>query len=347
VIVFAIPGDLDTPTGGYAYARRVIAELRRRGRAVEVAALGDGFPRPTEATRRAAITRIATLAETATVVVDGLALGVLPELATVAAGRYVALVHHPLALETGLSASQAERLRASERTALSGAAHVIATSATTARCLAADYGVAAARMSVVHPGTDPAPFGRGSGGVPALLSVGSLVPRKGHDVLLAAVGDLGDLAFHLTIAGDAGRDVATASAIAAQVSRMSFCDRVTLAGAVAPPALEKLYATADLFVLASRHEGYGMAYAEAIAHGLPVVGTRAGAIPEVVGDAGVLVPPDDPAALAAALRPLLADTAARAALAARARAAAARLPRWEDAGGAFADVLGSLQVAVS
>jgi glycosyltransferase involved in cell wall biosynthesis len=345
VIFFAIPGDLDAPTGGYAYARRVIAGLRAQGRAVAVAPLGDGFPHADEPMRHAALAHIAALtAEAEAVVVDGLALGVLPELADISPGRYVALVHHPLALESGLTQAQAARLRISEARALSGAAHVISTSMATARQLAADYGVAAARLSVVRPGTDPAPFATGSGGVPALLSVGSLVPRKGHDVLIDALGGLHELDFHLTIVGDAGRDVTTATALAEQVARLGLAERVTLAGAVAAPTLERLYAGADLFVLASRHEGYGMAYAEAIAHGLPVVGTNAGAIPEVVGDAGVLVPPDDPAALAAALRPLITNADARAGLAARSRAAAARLPRWEEAARALADILDSMPI---
>jgi glycosyltransferase involved in cell wall biosynthesis len=342
VIVFAVPGDLDAPTGGYAYCRRVIAELRARGRAVEVMALGEGFPHAAGTVRRAAVERIAARAATANVVVDGLALGVLPELAAAAPGRYVGLVHHPLALETGLGREAAARLAASEKAALAGAAHVIATSATTARLLASDYGVAADRLAVVRPGTDPAPPARGTPGSPALLSVGSLVPRKGHDVLLAAIGDVRDLAFRLTIVGDACRDGACAAALAAQIEASGLSDRVTLAGAVETAALARLYDEADLFVLASRHEGYGMAYAEAIARGLPVIGTTAGAIPEVVGGAGLLVAPDDPKSFAAALRRLLGDSDTRKALAARARAAAADLPRWSDAGRAFADRLDSV-----
>jgi glycosyltransferase involved in cell wall biosynthesis len=344
VIVFAVPGDLDAPTGGYAYCRRVIAELRTLGRTVEVMALGEGFPDAAGVVRRAAVERIAARAATADVVVDGLALGVLPELAAMMPGRYVGLVHHPLALETGLGREDAARLAASEKAALAGAAHVIATSATTARLLVSDYAVPAGRLAVVRPGTDPAPLARGTSGPPALLSVGSLVPRKGHDVLLAAVAEVRDLPFRLTIVGDAARNGACAAALAAQVTALHLSDRVTLAGAVDAGALARLCDGADLFVLASRHEGYGMAYAEAIAHGLPVIGTTAGAIPEVVGAAGLLVPPDDPKSFAAALRHLLGDSTARKALAAKARAAAVDLPRWSEAGRAFAERLDSVQL---
>jgi glycosyltransferase involved in cell wall biosynthesis len=342
VIVFAVPGDLDAPTGGYAYCRRVVAELRALGRTVEVMGLGEGFPDTAETVRRAAVARIAARAATASVVVDGLALGVLPELAAAAPGRYVGLVHHPLALETGLDRERAARLVVSEKAALAGAAQVIATSATTARLLMSDYGVAADRLAVVRPGTDPAPYARGAADPPALLSVGSLVPRKGHDVLLAAVAEVRDLPLGLTIVGDAGRDGACAAALGAQIAAQGLSDRVTLAGAVDAGTLARLYDEADLFVLASRHEGYGMAYAEAIAHGLPVIGTTAGAIPEVVGGAGLLVAPDDPKGFAAALRHLLGNGEARKALAAKARAAAADLPRWSEAGRAFAERLDSM-----
>ena len=91
-------------------------------------------------------------------------------------------------------------------------------------------------------------------------------------------------------------------------------------------------------MLPSRFEGYGMAYAEALAHGLPVVGTTAGAIPDTVpADAGVLVPPDDVAALSARCGVLIEQPGARAALAAAARAA--RFPSWSEQAAKFAQVL--------
>jgi glycosyltransferase involved in cell wall biosynthesis len=124
----------------------------------------------------------------------------------------------------------------------------------------------------------------------------------------------------------------------AQVKAAGLQKRITLAGEVGDANV--LYADADLFVLASLHEGYGMAFAEALAHGLPVIGTLAGAIPSVVpAEAGALVPPGDPVALAAALRRLLGDPAAREEAAIAARRAAATLPDWGVAVGAAADVL--------
>jgi len=339
--VFAVPGDLDTPTGGYAYDRRMIAELGSLGWHADVLDLGNEFPHPSPAVLNAARARLAAVPHGRIIVIDGLALGVLPEAAAALSGSHklVALVHHPLALETGLSPADADAMRASERAALAPMRHVIATSAATARILVADYGVAAGQITVALPGVDRVAPSRGSsGGIVALLSVGALVPRKGYDVLLAALATIADLPWRLTIAGAGDRSPETAAKLEATIAAMKLDGRVTLAGAVPAEQLAALYVAADLFVLASRFEGYGMAFAEALAHGVPVIGTRAGALPETVpAEAGILVPPDDSAALAAALRVLIGNAAERRRLAAG--AAAARLPTWPASAQAFAKVL--------
>jgi glycosyltransferase involved in cell wall biosynthesis len=126
----------------------------------------------------------------------------------------------------------------------------------------------------------------------------------------------------------------------ADIARHRLSPRVTIEDAVPAERLAALYASSDLFVLPSRYEGFGMAYAEAIAYGLPVIGTTAGAIPDTVpAAAGVLVPPDDAAALAAELRRLIAQPAEREALAAGARAAAGRLPTWRGSAELFAQAI--------
>ena len=340
---FAVPGDLATPTGGYTYDRRIIAELGASGWRIEVVDIGEGFPHVDAAARAAALERIAALPNGLPVVIDGLAFGVLAQEARRLARthRLIALVHHPLALESGLSEEQSAALRASEQAALACARHVITTSPSTARLLAADYAVAAERLSVVLPGTDRtsiSPHARGS--TVELLAVGSVVPRKGYDILIAALTKIRDLSWRLVIAGDRSRDAATPRLLDARILRLGLEERITFAGAVAADALRQLYAGADLFVLPSRFEGYGMAYAEAIAHGVPVVGTQAGAIPDTVpSGAGVLVPPEDADALAAALRGLIEDAARLERLAAGARAAAATFPSWQDSAALFARAL--------
>jgi glycosyltransferase involved in cell wall biosynthesis len=324
-IAFAIPGDLDTRTGGYAYDRRLIAGLRARGLLVHHLAWGAGFPTPTAADLADAARSLAAQPDGRMVIIDGLAYGAMPDLATAEGRRLrlVALIHHPLALETGAPPG----LMAPERAALRHAATVIATSEATAETLRRDYGVAAGRLVVAPPGTDPAPPAARRGS--HILSLGSVTPRKGHDVLVAALSRIAALPWRCTIAGSLDRAPATVAALRAQITAAGLAERITLAGEVADAGA--LYAEADLFVLASRHEGFGMAYAEALMRGLPVIGTLAGAIPSVVpAAAGALVPPDDPAALAEAMARLLTDRAARDAASAAALRAAARLPRWED-----------------
>ena len=344
---FAVPGDLATPTGGYAYDRRMIAELGDLGWQIDLLDLGDGFPWLSDATRAAARMQLLAVPAGRTIVVDGLALGVLPETASELIGRnrLLALVHHPLALESGLTAERAESLRRSERAALASAHGVIVTSTATARLVISDYDVPAERVTVARPGNDRVPLAqdrrvRRRDGVVQLLSVGAVVPRKGFYVLIAALANLTDLPWRLTIAGDLTRDRNTAVQLEADVAHSGLGERVVIPGAVSPERLAALYAEADVFVLASHFEGYGMAYAEAVAHGLPVIGSNAGAIPDTVPpDAGLLVPPGNVAALAQALHSVITDSDLRQRLARAAHAAAPRFSTWRQSAEIFARAL--------
>jgi glycosyltransferase involved in cell wall biosynthesis len=336
-LAFAIPGALETLTGGYAYDRRLIAGLRGRGLSVRHLAWPAGFPNPTAAELAAAAASLRAQPDGGIVIIDGLAYGAMPEVAAAEGERLrlVALIHHPLALETGAPSA----LATSERVALRHAVAVVATSAITAETLRRDYGVAGDRLLVAPPGTDPAPIAARLGS--HILSLGSVTPRKAHDVLVTALGRIARLPWRCTIAGSLDRAPETARRLRAQIDADGLAGRMTLAGEVAET--DALYASADLFVLPSRHEGFGMAFAEALMRGLPVIGTTAGAIPSVVPEeAGALVPPDDPAALADALARLLSDRAARDRASVAALAAAARLPRWEDTIAAVAGLLGRL-----
>jgi glycosyltransferase involved in cell wall biosynthesis len=341
-VVFAVPGDLDTPTGGYAYDKRMIAELRELGWRPELLNLGEGFPRPSALTRAAANAQLHDVPKGRPIVIDGLAFGVLPEAAETLSLTHplIALVHHPLALESGLPPEDAATLRESERRALSFTHGVVANSPATARALAADYGVPAERITIAPPGTDRArQIRRDHSGPVALLAVGSIVPRKGYDALAEALAGILDLPWHLTIVGEA-RDPTAADQLQAAIEHHKLGPRFSLVGAVQPSRLTELYGASDLFVLPSRYEGFGMAYAEAIAHGLPVIGTTAGAIPDTVSpEAGVLIPPDDVPALAAALRRLIENPEDRAQLAAGARKAAASLPTWAESAKLFSDAI--------
>ncbi|MGX7707391.1 glycosyltransferase family 4 protein [Methylobacterium sp. Gmos1] len=338
-LVLAVPGDLSAPTGGYAYARQLLAHLPAEGVSVTHLALPGGFPDPTpdDLARTAAL--LAQVPADAALLVDGLAYGALPPDLIRAAGRPVAvLVHHPLGYETGLSPERAASLVAGERAALALAARVVATSRYTAGLLAAEFGVAPERIAVAEPGTPPAArVAPRKGPHVRLLAVGTVSPRKGYDVLVRALATLTDLDWSLTIVGSLDRAPDCAAALREQIAAAGLRDRITLAGAVTPETLDRLTGEADLAVSASLFEGYGMALAEALARGLPLVATSGGAAAETVpAGAGLPVPPGDAPALAAALRALVADPARRAAAAAASWAAGRRLPDWPDTAAAVA-----------
>jgi glycosyltransferase involved in cell wall biosynthesis len=344
---FVVPGPLDQLTGGYIYDAHIVAGLVELGWRVHVHSLPGRFPDPDDVARDALATTLASLPDRARVVIDGLAMGGLPAPIRAHAGRLrvLSLVHHPLAEETGLSAAEKQRLAGSEGRALRVCVGVLVTSAYTARVLD-DYGVPADRIRVVVPGTEPAPpaVGPGAGDPPVLLCVATVTPRKGHDVLVAAPERVRDLAWRCVCVGGLHRDRAHASAVLRRVASAGLADRIDFVGERQGDDLETLYQGASAFVLASRYEAYGMALAEALARGLPVVSTTGGAIPYTVpADAGILVEPGDDAAFAAAIRKLLGpDATVRSGLARAARRHAAEFPRWREAAEAFAAAVDEL-----
>jgi glycosyltransferase involved in cell wall biosynthesis len=332
-VTFLVPGAITTRTGGTIYDRRVTRALQECGWHVEIVECPGPFPAPAPADRAAIDDVLASHPDRSIVVIDGLIFGSIPEIAAKHGPRLrlVALVHHPLALETGLAEFHRLAMIDDERAALSHAAAVITTSAITAATLSADYGVDAARLTIAEPGVDrvvPRSIAPGPA-VLRLLTVGAIIPRKGHDVLIDALRLIRDLPFSARIVGNEHRAPATTDALKAAIARAGLMPRVILTGEVEDVDAE--YANADIFVLPSRYEGYGMVFGEALAHGLPIVATDAGAIPGVVpADAGILVSPDDPAALAAALRDLITEPARYEICATAARNAGQRLPRWCD-----------------
>lgn len=338
---FVIPGDLQTATGGYVYDRRMIAGLRDLGWQVTIHALEASFPHPTAAALDHAQGILAGLPDQALVLVDGLALGAMPHIVHPHSQRLrlLALIHHPLAAESGLAPNLALELACSERLALQAMRHVLVTSHATQRALLA-YGVDPARVSVVEPGTDAAPLApRRRGAILDMLCVATLTPRKGHDLLFEALMPL-SAQWQLTCVGSLTRSPATVAALRHQLRRLGLQRQVVLAGEVDSAALAQLYARANLFVLPTRVEGYGMAVAEALAHGLPVISTQAGAIPELVGSrAGLLVATEDVGMLRAALNRVLSEPDLLDSLAMGAQAVRSTLPRWPHACALMARVL--------
>ena len=330
--IFAVPGDLKSPTGGYAYDRRVMERLPDFGVSVVHLPLPASFPNPTDDDIAETMNALHARSRPSILVVDGLAFGAFTKpMLDKLEGRVIALVHHPLFLETGLSHARKVELRETETLALERADHIIVTSRATKRILTEHMSLASHRMTVAEPGTDPA--GRATGtGVPLhILAVGAVMPRKGYDVLVQALAKITDLDWRMTIAGALDRHPAAVDALRAAIEQHNLSERINLAGKVVPATLDRFYESADLFVSASLFEGYGMVLAEAMARGLPIVTATGGAAGDTAGQAVALhVEAGNVDELALALRQALTDKKLRDQLADAAWDAGRALPTWTE-----------------
>lgn len=334
--------DADAPSGGNVYDRRVCGGLPGAGWPVHELAVGGAWPRP-DAAARAALTRtLAALPDGAAVLVDGLVAGV-PDVVVPQAGRLalVVLVHLPLGDEAGAPPELAAR----ERETLRAAAAVVVTSPWAARRIVVQHGLPADRVHVVAPGSDPAPLAPGTDGATRLLCVGSVTPTKGQDVLVDALGTIVDLPWRCDLVGPLHRDPAYAAAVRSAVRRHRLGGRLRLAGPLTGADMARAYAAADLLVLPSRVESFGMVVTEALARGVPVLAAATGGVPETIGcdPAGrvpaITVPPGDVAALAAALRRWLSEPMLRDDLRRAARERRRTLDGWEVTARCLAEVL--------
>jgi glycosyltransferase involved in cell wall biosynthesis len=344
-IYFVVPGSLAVRTGGYGYDRNIVERLRGGGWAIETIELGGQYPDPDSATRAKAEEIFASIPSDALVVIDGLAFGAMPEIAEKEHDRLklVALVHHPLADETGIGEDLSRKLMRSETAALRFAARIIATSRFTSRRLV-EMGVDREKIFVVEPGVASAPlaarrFG-GEGSALNMLCPASYIARKGHADLLTALSGLSELPWSLICVGNNDLDSNCYGDMVALRDALGLGGRVELRAEVNDRELEKLFASSDLVALASHYEGFGMVVPEAIAHGLPVVTTTGGALAETLpSDAGLASPPGDRESLRENLRNILEDKNLYRRLCENAEAARAKLKSWDEAARAFAAVL--------
>lgn len=341
---FVIPGDITLPTGGYIYDRTVLGLLPQFGVAPVHVALPGTFPFPGRSDLIETERTLQALPADTVLLVDGLAFGAIPaELVARIRQPIVALVHHPLYLETGLTHEQQRHLHLSEKAALTFAKAVIAVSPSTAATLVTEFAVPREKIALATPGTRPGVRAVGTGAPLHLLAVGSIVPRKAYDVLIRALALVPQSDWQLTIAGPDDRSSDAHRALAEALAQTGLAPKVRLLGALPQPDLARLYEAADLFVLASRHEGYGMVLAEAMSHGLPIVCTTGGAAADTAPDAAALkVPPGDAVALGEAIARVLADAGLRKRMAEAAWDAGQRLPRWEQTARLIADVVKSI-----
>ncbi|MDQ1288727.1 MAG: glycosyltransferase family 4 protein [Actinomycetota bacterium] len=340
--------DPSRPSGGSVYDLRVCAALESTGRAVDRILVPGAWPTPSAPDLAGLGAALTALPDGATVLLDGLVACAAPDVVVPATARLrtVVLVHLPLADETGPVPGEAARREACERDVLRASAHVVATSRAVADRLRRRHGLSPDRVHVARPGVDPAPVTAPSDDGTRLLSVASLTPRKGHDVLVEALARVADLRWECAFAG-AEPDDAHAAAVRRLVRARGLGHRVEFTGPLSPGELSARYARTDLLVLASRAEPYGMVVTEALARGIPALVTAVDGLPEALrgddgptpGLPGLLVPPDDANALATGIRAWLTDPAVRAR---RRRAAGTRrtfLRPWEATATALAAVL--------
>jgi len=324
---FVVPAGIDDPahpSGGNRYDRRVIAALRETGRVVHEHQVGD--------LRRA----LAGLPDGAVVAVDGLVGAAAPEVLVPASARLrvVVLLHMPFAEADG-------SVRSAERAVLSAAAGVVTTSDWARAWVVRHHDVAPERVRTAPPGVDPAPAAEPSPGGGRLLCLAAVTRAKGHDILLSALAEIADLDWQCTCAGALDLEPDYVAGLHEIALRAGIADRVRFTGPLAGDPLHSALAGADLLVSASRHESYGMAVTEALAHGVPAVVTDVGGHDEALGRprAGVLVPPDDPDRLADALRRWLEGSDERERLRSEATRRRAILDPWAATARRLADAL--------
>lgn len=339
-IAFAVPGKITNLTGGTIYDRRVMDELAAQGLDIHHIELPDSFPEPSADDMDLTFARLAQVPHDVPLIVDGLAFGALET------GRLsklptpcFALVHHPLAEEGGLAEDRRAFLHRTETDNLVFARHVIVTSPHTAELLSVHYGVDRQKITVAVPGAERPKLAPAPANPPLILAVGIQLPRKGHDVLLNALSQIRDLSWHAMIVG-AALDEKFAAKLKALRTQRGLGDRVTLAGRLERDHLDQQYAQASIFALATRYEGYGIVFNEALMHGLPIVSCATGAVVDTVPEgAGLLVRPEAPDVFADALRTMLTDHQLRAACAAMAKSAGNRLPSWSETAATIAEAL--------
>jgi glycosyltransferase involved in cell wall biosynthesis len=344
-VYFVVPDGIDDParpSGGNTYDRHLCRELGAHGWSAHECAVAGFWGRPGAASFAALERTLEQIPDDAVVLVDGLIGSTAPEVLEAQASRMrlVILMHMPLGQRPPGDAA-----RRRESAALATATATLTTSAWTRSQLIELYDLPAHLVRVAEPGVDAAEPARRTGAGGALLCVGAVTFQKGHDVLLGALESISDLSWRCTCVGNLDREPAFVESLRSRCLDGGLAERVSFPGPRTGAELDRSYTSADLLVVASRAETYGLVVSEALARGLPVIAPEVGGVAEALGEGalgnrpGLLVAPEDPIALGEALGAWLGDVELRKRLR---RAAAQRresLPRWSTTASVVAGVL--------
>ena len=341
VVVPAGIGDPLRPSGGNTYDRRLCAGLASAGWSVQVREVRGDWPRVGNESRAELAGALSDAPDGSVVLVDGLVASACPEAVVPASRRLrtVVLMHMPV----GAQPDATDRGR--EAAAVRASAAVVTTSDWTRRWLLGAYGLDPRRVHVARPGVDPATTATGSEDGGNLLSVGAVTPGKGHDLLVASLARVADASWRCVCVGSLTRSPDFVATLRRDIRAAGLTDRLLLVGPRTGDDLSVAYSTADVLVLASRAETYGMVVTEALARGLPVIAYDVGGVSEALGlgadgsPPGVLVPAGDVDALAEALRRWLVDAGLRRRLRTAATERRAGLTGWAETAHRVARVL--------
>jgi glycosyltransferase involved in cell wall biosynthesis len=348
-VYVVVPDGIDDParpSGGNTYDRHLLRELGAQGRKAHVRAVAGFWDRPGAASFAALEGTLRKIPDDAVVVLDGLVASTAPEVLVPQASRLrlIVLVHMPL----GHRPVDDDAVRR-ERAVLGAATATVTTSDWARRRLIELYELPADRVHVAEPGAEAADLASGTESGEALLCVGAVTFEKGHDILLEALESISALPWHCTCVGSLDRDPAFVESLRRRRVDAGLGERMSFEGSRTGAELDRAYASADLLVHASRAETYGLVITEALARGLPVIAAEVGGLVAALGEGadgarpGLLVPPEDPDALAGALSAWLGDAELRTRLRRSAGQRRESLPRWSttasDVAGVLAEVL--------
>jgi glycosyltransferase involved in cell wall biosynthesis len=326
-----VPDGIDDParpSGGNGYDRRLCDELPALGWDVRELPVAGPWPRPDPAALSRLARAVGAVPDGGLVLLDGLIASaggavLLPESARL---RLVVLVHMPFGDEAVAPDA--------ECAVLSQVGAVLTTSAWTRERLLERCRLPPDRVHVARPGADRGDVAPGTPGGGRFLCVGAVVPHKGQDLLLDALRGIDAPPWRCTVVGPVDRDPAFVERLRRHTADPALADRIHFAGPRVGDELRRRYQQADVLVLPSRLESYGMVVTEALAVGLPVIAAAVGGVPEALGSSadgrpGLLVPPDDADALGDALGTWLRDAGLRQRLRRAARRRRDALEGWE------------------